>query len=173
MVAMDSWFTERLFTSSPRLAGNIHLGEEHKRGQNLYTRMHRIGYISQVNIVDHELLSSQLMLLAYCFSEFTTVYNLSNIVIENKTNMVCSSSRSFAWSTMICCFSPVNSKLLHKLKLNSVIKTDLGSITFRCNRLHYNYFANFMINLHYITITSILKCTHNKMVWNLVMVIVT
>ena len=26
---------------------------------------------------------------------------------------------------------------------------DFGSITFRCNRLHYNYFAIFMITLHY------------------------
>ena len=25
----------------------------------------------------------------------------------------------------------------------------LGSITFKCNRLHYNYFAMFMITLHY------------------------
>jgi hypothetical protein len=28
-------------------------------------------------------------------------------------------------------------------------ETDLGSITFKCNRLHYNYFAIFMITLHY------------------------
>jgi hypothetical protein len=27
--------------------------------------------------------------------------------------------------------------------------SDLGSITFKCNRLHYNYFAIFMITLHY------------------------
>ena len=27
-------------------------------------------------------------------------------------------------------------------------KSDLGSITFKCNRLHYNYFAIFMITLH-------------------------
>jgi hypothetical protein len=26
---------------------------------------------------------------------------------------------------------------------------DLGSITFKCNQLHYNYFAIFMITLHY------------------------
>ena len=26
---------------------------------------------------------------------------------------------------------------------------DLGSITCKCNRLHYNYFAIFMITLHY------------------------
>jgi hypothetical protein len=31
-----------------------------------------------------------------------------------------------------------------------VLDADLGSITFKCNRLHYNYFA--------ITITSIFKC---------------
>jgi hypothetical protein len=28
-------------------------------------------------------------------------------------------------------------------------ESDLGSITFKCNRLHYNYFAIFMITLHY------------------------
>ena len=26
-----------------------------------------------------------------------------------------------------------------------VLQSDLGSITFKCNRLHYNYFAIFMI----------------------------
>jgi hypothetical protein len=39
-----------------------------------------------------------------------------------------------------------------------------GSITFKCNRLHYNYFAIFMITLHYITITSIFKC--NRLNYN-------
>jgi hypothetical protein len=29
------------------------------------------------------------------------------------------------------------------------LHADLGSITFKCNRLHYNYFAIFMITLHY------------------------
>jgi hypothetical protein len=35
-------------------------------------------------------------------------------------------------------------------------EADLGSITCKCNRLHYNYFAIFMITLHYDYI--IFKC---------------
>ena len=36
--------------------------------------------------------------------------------------------------------------VIHAIEANEV---DLGSITFKCNRLHYNYFAIFMITLHY------------------------
>jgi hypothetical protein len=35
------------------------------------------------------------------------------------------------------------------ISLNRLRLPDLGSITFKCNRLHYNYFAIFMITLHY------------------------
>ena len=31
----------------------------------------------------------------------------------------------------------------------TIRSSDLGLITFKCNRLHYNYFAIFMITLHY------------------------
>jgi len=33
--------------------------------------------------------------------------------------------------------------------VSDLLQADLGSITFKCNRLHYNYFAIFMITLHY------------------------
>jgi hypothetical protein len=41
-------------------------------------------------------------------------------------------------------------------------EADLGSITCKCNRLHYNYFAIFMITLHYDYI--IFKC--NRLHYN-------
>jgi hypothetical protein len=31
----------------------------------------------------------------------------------------------------------------------TIFIADLGSITSKCNRLHYNYFEIFMITLHY------------------------
>ena len=33
--------------------------------------------------------------------------------------------------------------------VSDLLQADLRSITFKCNRLHYNYFAIFMITLHY------------------------
>ena len=40
----------------------------------------------------------------------------------------------------------VKMSVIHAIEAN---EADLGSITFKCNRLHYNYFAIFMITLHY------------------------
>jgi hypothetical protein len=43
-------------------------------------------------------------------------------------------------------------RTLSEIALSEVLVThspDLGSITFKCNRLHYNYFTIFMITLHY------------------------
>ena len=40
----------------------------------------------------------------------------------------------------------MNMSVIHAIEAN---EADLGSITFKCNRLHYNYFAIFMITLHY------------------------
>ena len=37
-------------------------------------------------------------------------------------------------------------------KFDWLVLTDLGSITFKCNRLHYNYFPIFMITLHCCTL---------------------
>jgi hypothetical protein len=48
--------------------------------------------------------------------------------------------------------------------LFTLLNADLGSITFKCNQLHYNYFSIFMITLHYITITSFFKC--NRLHYN-------
>ena len=42
-----------------------------------------------------------------------------------------------------------NANLLFGGKISIGAQADLGSITFKCNRLHYNYFAIFMITLHY------------------------
>jgi hypothetical protein len=36
-----------------------------------------------------------------------------------------------------------------QLEKKLISEADFGSITFKCNRLHYNYFAIFMITLHY------------------------
>jgi hypothetical protein len=36
-----------------------------------------------------------------------------------------------------------------KMSVIHAIEADLGSITFKYNRLHYNYFAIFMITLQY------------------------
>ena len=40
----------------------------------------------------------------------------------------------------------VKMSVIHAIEAN---EADLGSITFKCNRLHYNYFAICMITLHY------------------------
>jgi hypothetical protein len=49
--------------------------------------------------------------------------------------------------TIFFCMSPPYfCACLHHI---SVHVPDLGSITFKCNRLHYNYFAIFMITLHH------------------------
>ena len=46
----------------------------------------------------------------------------------------------------------VHTLFFSEIALSEVLVThspDLGSITFKCNRIHYNYFAIFMITLHY------------------------
>ena len=53
-------------------------------------------------------------------------------------------SRLYSWSELCCPW------IWCTLIFNCVIlPADLGSMTFKCNRLHYNYFAIFMITLHY------------------------
>jgi hypothetical protein len=47
---------------------------------------------------------------------------------------------------------PMSSKMKTNCKKSEGVTihlSDLGSITFKCNRLHYNYFPIFMITLHY------------------------
>ena len=62
--------------------------------------------------------------------------------------------------------------IIHDHTTRVLGSSDLGSITFKCNRLHYNYLAIFMITLHYdyinfqmksIKLQSLCKC--NRFHW--------
>jgi hypothetical protein len=79
-------------------------------------------------------------------------------------NIYMSKSSLYFWTTVTAIILLDDKNLLIVTECHSVLNlisrieytvygggavTDLGSITFKCNRLHYNYFAIFMITLHY------------------------